>query len=44
MIFTINTDRTQAIFLVGGFGSSIYLRESLQQAHPKIQVIQPHDA
>ncbi|KAH9205472.1 Hsp70 family protein-like protein [Leptodontidium sp. 2 PMI_412] len=33
-----------AIFLVGGFGSSEYLKSCLVQDHPTIQVIQPHDA
>ncbi|KAL8642198.1 MAG: hypothetical protein Q9226_008534, partial [Calogaya cf. arnoldii] len=34
----------KAIFLVGGFGSSEYLKQCLQTAHPGIQVIQPNDA
>ena len=34
----------KAIFLVGGFGSSEYLKQCLQTAHPNIQVIQPTDA
>jgi len=34
----------KAIFLVGGFGSSDYLKNCLQDKHPDIQVIQPHDA
>ncbi|KEF53944.1 uncharacterized protein A1O9_09739 [Exophiala aquamarina CBS 119918] len=34
----------KAIFLVGGFGASEYLKMSIQQRHPDIQVIQPHDA
>lgn len=34
----------KAIFLVGGFGSSAFLRESIANAHPDIQVIQPDDA
>ena len=34
----------KGIFLVGGFGSSAYLRQFLQRCHPDIQVIQPHDA
>ena len=34
----------QAIFLVGGFGASAYLREAIATAHPDIQVIQPDDA
>ena len=34
----------QAVFLVGGFGSSGYLREAISAAHPEIQVIQPDDA
>jgi hypothetical protein len=38
-----------AIFLVGGFGSSAYLRRSIQghfdgDALPKVNVIQPPDA
>ena len=37
-------DAAKAIFLVGGFGSSEYLKHSLQTVHPDIQVIQPHDA
>jgi hypothetical protein len=35
---------TQAIFLVGGFGSSQYLKMRLEKANPDIQVIQPTDA
>ncbi|KAI9888402.1 MAG: hypothetical protein M1814_000494 [Vezdaea aestivalis] len=34
----------KAVFLVGGFGSSLYLRDYLQEQRPDIQVIQPHDA
>ncbi|KAH7370903.1 Hsp70 family protein-like protein [Rhexocercosporidium sp. MPI-PUGE-AT-0058] len=34
----------KAIFLVGGFGSSEYLKSRLEAEHPEIQVIQPHDA
>ncbi|KAL8667386.1 MAG: hypothetical protein Q9202_000602 [Teloschistes flavicans] len=34
----------RAIFLVGGFGSSEYLKQCLETSHPKIQVIQPNDA
>lgn len=36
----------KGIFLVGGFGSSRYLKEQLQKEYDlmKIQVIQPHDA
>jgi molecular chaperone DnaK (HSP70) len=34
----------KAIFLVGGFGASEYLKQSIQLRQPKIQVIQPHDA
>ncbi|KAH0566440.1 hypothetical protein GP486_000152 [Trichoglossum hirsutum] len=33
-----------AIFLVGGFGSSQYLKTRLEKANPDIQVIQPPDA
>lgn len=40
----LKADRVEAIFLVGGFGSSIYLRECLQKQHPDIQIIQPPDA
>lgn len=32
------------IFLVGGFGSSQYLKKAIAEAHPDIQVIQPDDA
>ena len=39
-----SADNSKAIFLVGGFGSSLYLKDCLQQAHPDIQVIQPNDA
>lgn len=35
---------TQAIFLVGGFGSNKYILEQVTKAHPRIQVIQPNDA
>ncbi|KAF3051457.1 hypothetical protein E8E11_010107 [Didymella keratinophila] len=34
----------KAIFLVGGFGSSRYLLESIQKAHKETQVIQPSGA
>ncbi|KAF7859445.1 uncharacterized protein EAF02_010893 [Botrytis sinoallii] len=34
----------KAIILVGGFGCSGYLKSRLDQEHPTIQVIQPHDA
>lgn len=34
----------KAIFLVGGFGSSSYLYESICNAHLDVQVIQPNDA
>lgn len=34
----------KAIFLVGGFGSSQYLKMRLEKANPDIQVIQPADA
>lgn len=34
----------QAIFLVGGFGSSEYLKQCLEAMHQDIQIIQPHDA
>ena len=32
------------MFLVGGFGSSAYLKRCLQEANSSIQIIQPHDA
>ena len=35
---------SQAIFLVGGFGSSSYLKDRLQKSHPDVKVIQPYDA
>ncbi len=35
---------SKAIFLVGGFGSSAYLCESIRAAHMDVQVIQPNDA
>lgn len=34
----------KAIFLVGGFGSSEYLRKATEEAHPEIRVIRPNDA
>ena len=34
----------KAIFLVGGFGSSGYLRERVTNTHLDVQVIQPNDA
>ncbi|KAM3086123.1 hypothetical protein ACMFMF_000078 [Clarireedia jacksonii] len=37
-------DEIKAIFLVGGFGSSEYLKSRISALHPNIQVIQPHDA
>ncbi|KAH6669961.1 Hsp70 family protein-like protein [Halenospora varia] len=33
----------KAIFLVGGFGTSEYLKTQLEQHFPKISVVQPHD-
>jgi hypothetical protein len=44
LCFSINHIRTQAIFLVGEFGSSQYLKIRLEQANTDIQVIQPPDA
>ena len=38
------TSSSQAIFLVGGFGQSAFLREAIASAHSDIQVIQPDDA
>ncbi|KAG4434043.1 hypothetical protein IFR05_010465 [Cadophora sp. M221] len=38
------THTSQAIFLVGGFGSSEYLKGCLENDHPTIQVIQPRGA
>lgn len=40
------TRYVQGIFLVGGFGSSRYLKERLKRVYDPlgIQVIQPHDA
>ncbi|KAH8730677.1 hypothetical protein GQ44DRAFT_746602 [Phaeosphaeriaceae sp. PMI808] len=35
---------TKAIFLVGGFGSSLFLRDAIAKVHPDIQVIQPNNA
>jgi hypothetical protein len=40
----LKTHSVQAIFLVGGFGSSKYLKARLEAEHPGIQIIQPHDA
>jgi hypothetical protein len=34
----------KAIFLVGGFGSSQYLKKRLENANSDIQIIQPPDA
>ena len=34
----------KAVFLVGGFGSSLYVRDSLKRDFPKLEVIQPDDA
>ena len=34
----------KAIFLVGGFGSSQYLKKCLQEAYPDIEVKQPTEA
>ncbi|KAF4335666.1 Hsp70 family heat shock protein [Fusarium beomiforme] len=34
----------KGIFLVGGFGSSQYLKTRIEKANPTIQVIQPEDA
>lgn len=38
------SDEKQAIFLVGGFGENQYLSQSLRDAHPGVQVVQPHNA
>jgi hypothetical protein len=38
---TLEVDLKQAIFLVGGFGSSHYLNSRLQQSQPQIQIIRP---
>lgn len=40
----IKGEEVKAIFLVGGFGSSEYLKRSIERRNPDIQVIQPHDA
>jgi hypothetical protein len=37
-------DKIKAIFLVGGFGSSLYLKGSIAAAHPGIHIVQPNDA
>ena len=42
--YTTNSTCMQAIFMVGGFGSNRYLKEYIQKMHPKIQVIEPHNA
>jgi hypothetical protein len=34
----------QAVFLVGGFGSSGYMKEVIQKSNPGILVIQPKEA
>ena len=34
----------RAVFLVGDFGSSLYLRDAIAAAHPDLQVIQSNDA
>ncbi|EPE33223.1 Actin-like ATPase [Glarea lozoyensis ATCC 20868] len=39
-----NATKIKAIFMVGGFGSSVYIKNRLQDKYPDIQVIQPHDA
>ena len=36
--------KIKAIFLVGGFGSSLFLKDAIQKAHTDIQVIQPENA
>ncbi|KUJ08980.1 uncharacterized protein LY89DRAFT_701518 [Mollisia scopiformis] len=43
-VSNVGTKPIKAIFLVGGFGSSAYLKASLEADHPDIQVIQPHGA
>ncbi|KAF4627027.1 hypothetical protein G7Y89_g11126 [Cudoniella acicularis] len=40
----LKADQMKAIFLVGGFGSSEYLKCRLEAAHSEIQIIQPPDA
>ncbi|TGJ87961.1 hypothetical protein E0Z10_g854 [Xylaria hypoxylon] len=39
-----NRSDVKAIFLVGGFGASAYLKESIQASNPKIMVVQPKEA
>jgi len=39
-----NRAAVKAIFLVGGFGSSAYLKEVVEKSNPGILVIQPKDA
>jgi hypothetical protein len=39
-----NRATVKAIFLVGGFGSSAYLKEVIEKSNPGILVIQPKDA
>lgn len=36
--------RTKSILLVGGFGSSQYLRQRVEEHFPDVQVLQPRDA
>lgn len=34
----------KVVFLVGGFGASLYLKNAIVAACPDIQIIQPNDA
>ncbi|KAI0965133.1 Hsp70 family protein-like protein [Xylaria arbuscula] len=39
-----NGSDVKAVFLVGGFGASAYLKECIQAANPDIMVVQPKEA
>ena len=43
-VWLLTRSAGKAIFLVGGFGSSHYLKACVEKEHPKIQVLQPDDA
>ncbi|KAJ3577211.1 hypothetical protein NPX13_g3354 [Xylaria arbuscula] len=41
---TVKCPPLKAVFLVGGFGASAYLKERIQTANPDIMVVQPKEA
>jgi len=44
LLWSLTCSHSQGIFLVGGFGSSHYLKSKIQEQHPDTHVFQPPDA